>query len=1145
MKPISLKLSGLQSYREMQEIDFTMLCDTGLFGIFGPTGSGKSTILDAITLAMYGKVGRAYGGTQGIMNHSENSLFVSFTFELSSASGSARYRVERRFKRQNELSVSNTISRFIEITAAEDIVLADKLADVTRCVEDKIGLKMDDFTRAVVLPQGKFAEFLSLKGVDRRQMLQRLFHLEKYGDILGQKLARRVKETAQKLKELSAEQQGLGHASEEAVHEADHALKASVLLAETRRASLGEAEKKEAEYTKIRDLAKERDQRSGQLSALREQDEAISKLEAKLASSAAAEAIRPTLASWKESLQLAIEREAAAARARETAVTASALALNAAKALEAAVANLTVEEPSLLVRMDQLEQARLLQGECQLLLEEMKELRISQENSEQRKQVILTEIQKDELLLVKAQERQRELERLLQECEVKASERHQIQIALEQGKDIQRIREQLAIAQAEEIDLREKMDQATRNIQQISLEEVHTREKGCNLAELAMEVVGQLCELERKLVQYIDAATLVESELRQSWKEREQNIWVSRLKEQLIDNEPCLVCGSTHHSIDPAHRPEIMNNLDVPKELDEWTELLISMKEMKFSLSRNIEISHAVIEQLSDVFAENNGYNTQTDLLQKEIAVTLDDKHQEILDAAKMKETVEQLADQYNLLKERLTSLQQEVRPVVSLWNDIQSRMASIRAEAAGAKALAEQAAERIRIQNQEAAAKEQQWRQQYPDFTPESAIERQQQIAERDQKADEIKQRLALSVPFIEEKNTTLSKLNQDLIQLDKDLLQWQVQEQGKQSLYQEKQSRLSAWIGNEESVDKLWQETSDRLMSLRKNVEDSRHRQAAAVANSSEATQADALASQAAQAAREQEQQWQERWSIALAASPFDNEAEAAEAFVESELANEYALAVKNHRAREHELEISLRELDDKLAGRIVTEEEWEVSRLVLMTAKEQYEEALQLKARTERDLEDLITRHTRWKLLEQQRVSLAHEADLLGKLQSSLRGNAFVEYVAEEQLLHVSHAASQRLRHLTKQRYSLEIDSGGGFVISDDANGGVKRPVATLSGGETFLTSLALALALSAQIQLRGQYPLQFFFLDEGFGTLDPELLDTVITSLEHLHHDHLSVGIISHVAELRSRLARKLVVIPAESGGEGSKIVVETL
>jgi exonuclease SbcC len=122
---------------------------------------------------------------------------------------------------------------------------------------------------------------------------------------------------------------------------------------------------------------------------------------------------------------------------------------------------------------------------------------------------------------------------------------------------------------------------------------------------------------------------------------------------------------------------------------------------------------------------------------------------------------------------------------------------------------------------------------------------------------------------------------------------------------------------------------------------------------------------------------------------------------------------------------------------------------------------------------------------------------------------------------------------------------VDSSGGFVIRDDANGGVRRPVSTLSGGETFLTSLALALALSAQIQLSGQYPLEFFFLDEGFGTLDPELLETVVEALEKLHIDSLTVGIISHVPELKSRLPRKLIVESAEPGGRGSRVYMEGL
>src|SRR5690606_35793701 len=127
----------------------------------------------------------------------------------------------------------------------------------------------------------------------------------------------------------------------------------------------------------------------------------------------------------------------------------------------------------------------------------------------------------------------------------------------------------------------------------------------------------------------------------------------------------------------------------------------------------------------------------------------------------------------------------------------------------------------------------------------------------------------------------------------------------------------------------------------------------------------------------------------------------------------------------------------------------------------------------------------------------------------------------------------------------RYAIEVDSAGGFIIRDDANGGVRRPVGTLSGGETFLTSLSLALALSAQIQLRGKYPLEFFFLDEGFGTLDPDLLETVVAALEKLHMDRLTVGVISHVPELRARLPRRLIVQGANVSGGGSTVLMESL
>lgn len=93
----------------------------------------------------------------------------------------------------------------------EQIVLADKANEVNRKIEELLGLTIDDFTRAVVLPQGKFAEFLSLKGAERRQMLQRLFNLEQYGTGSSKTKETGANSSVQK-NEMLAEQAGLGDA---------------------------------------------------------------------------------------------------------------------------------------------------------------------------------------------------------------------------------------------------------------------------------------------------------------------------------------------------------------------------------------------------------------------------------------------------------------------------------------------------------------------------------------------------------------------------------------------------------------------------------------------------------------------------------------------------------------------------------------------------------------------------------------------------------------------------------------------------------------------------------------------------------------------------------------------------------------------
>ena len=178
-------------------------------------------------------------------------------------------------------------------------------------------------------------------------------------------------------------------------------------------------------------------------------------------------------------------------------------------------------------------------------------------------------------------------------------------------------------------------------------------------------------------------------------------------------------------------------------------------------------------------------------------------------------------------------------------------------------------------------------------------------------------------------------------------------------------------------------------------------------------------------------------------------------------------------------------------------------------------------------------------RRRALEKERAALQRTFSNVEKLRDLLRGNRFVEFVAGEYLADISDSATELLLKLTNGRYYILYDQG--FFVGDNFNGGERRSVNTLSGGETFLVSLSLALSLSAAIYAKSLRPIEFFFLDEGFGTLDEKLIDTVMDSLEKLKNKHFAIGLISHVEELKHRIDNKIVVTAAsESVGSTIKI-----
>ena len=165
-----------------------------------------------------------------------------------------------------------------------------------------------------------------------------------------------------------------------------------------------------------------------------------------------------------------------------------------------------------------------------------------------------------------------------------------------------------------------------------------------------------------------------------------------------------------------------------------------------------------------------------------------------------------------------------------------------------------------------------------------------------------------------------------------------------------------------------------------------------------------------------------------------------------------------------------------------------------------------------------------------LQQTRAGLDEDADVAKLLGQLLRADRFPEWLVAEALGVLTVDASEILRQLTGDQFSLAVGEKE-FVVIDHANADERRPARTLSGGETFQASLALALALSQQIRnlaAEGAPRLDAIFLDEGFGTLDPETLDVVAATIENLGQSGRMVGLVTHVSELAARVPVRFVV-----------------
>lgn len=1127
MKPIKLAIKGLHSFRDEQVIDFGRLCGSGVFGIFGPTGSGKSSILDAMTLALYGKVERASNNTHGILNHAEDQLSVSFTFALQSTLDKS-YKVERVFKRVDKTKVKTSLCRLIEIGTVQT-VLADKAIEVNRQIESLLGLTIDDFTRAVVLPQGKFAEFLSLKGAERRQMLQRLFNLEQYGDRFMQALRTRAAETLSKKNEMLAELAGLGDASREKLAQAETNLAQADENLLKRKLEREEAGMTHLKNQEIWMLQKERDGCLAEQTKLYENQEYIERKKEKLLLSLTAEALKPyadaSLESQKKYDEAGRRLQEAERiyKQRKEEYTAS------QQEEEAFFSYKRKKEPELLqireklVHGIQVEQALSAEKQKEASLETQK-LQKDQEVSELQEQ-----LKKETALLDRAQKKQNDLKKELATFTVSSEERKQCQEAGQLAYQIARITEHHDKETARKLEADESVKKTQRLADEEQKEKKWLEERIQQAFGTLIELYEITCESEIRLSHTVHEAQHQLRQLSERREEAKMEAFADELRKKLQDGEACPVCGSIHHEQKPEHHSSVPE-YPFEEEMAGLEKVISGAKPLSDEfLSTKIKLEEQADYLLREApFIKETGNQTQEAAAAAESAPSPEQLEEMAWDWRKLKQDIQES-------KEKTSYLLKKYKETAKAYEQL---LEKLEYEAKESERMGAFAAE-LKASITQASSE---FSDRFENAKVSQVAEWQRAIEEKDKASEALAKRIETSVQFLQEKEEARARLSDRIQMLEREKWDLHYSLEHLRKSIAEKQQELSSFSqasGLHQQLEKATSELEQMTAKEKKLAE-----QKSTLLNGLTQAETDYKGSQSyLQDARKGMKKAEEAWKEKAAESPFADWQQIKEYFLTQEDTVFLKKEVEAFEDQKKQCAANLKRIETLLKGRSLTEDEWQKTAAAKKDADNSYDLAMEERGAYHKILMELKGRHERYSFLEDQLNKLQVHIDRLGKMQAVFKGNSFVEFLAEKQLESVSRDASTRLSNLTRQRYAIEVDSEGGFVMRDDANGGYKRPVSSLSGGETFLTSLALALSLSAQIQLRGEYPLQFFFLDEGFGTLDQELLDTVITALEKLQSDNLSVGVISHVQELRERLHRKLIVHPSEPGGRGTEVVIE--
>ena len=1026
MKPISLTIEAFGPYRDSVTLDFSALQDHSMFLISGPTGAGKTSILDAMVYALYGEPSGEVRKTDAIRSdfaEPERMTRVDFSFAI----GEAQYRVERlpkqwvAKKRGTGMREQNASATVYEMKDGEWKVIATSAAAIRDTIQQIIGFRKDQFLQVVLLPQGEFRKLLVASTSEREELLHTLFRTElyrklqdalkaAYDDAKAGVEANLTKQatliqsiphdedtpvlTAQHVRELLAKREPY---RDELVVKRDEAVAEVEQFNALRKewAVYNQAQQSLTEATSTLDLVKARE---GDRSSLRKKVQFLTSLTPSYElykqfsdKQYVLKTLETALSEAKKSVEMASQHESKCIEAHEVLVS----------QVETIQAKRTT--------LAQLKQQSEKFDELALLNQELTTLKSHLETQDREKSDVALQAQHKLVA---------DLEATLVEA------RKQFQVNSKALESIPRIQEQLSqlqryselIAQKEKI--QNDIDAEDRDLVAID-ESVKT-------SKVQLERLEHLMAEGRAF----------------------------ELVHLVVDNKPCPVCGSTEHP-QLASKPElyptkeeieaarVMRDGALQKQASEIGQketLVIRLHE----LDEDIKDQVSKLKSSIDGFSEDTFESIQQDLLSHiKRLITLRSNTEQL------SKTIATNEDELSGAKEKLEKLETDHKELLESLHDLEIQISSVQA------------------------------------------------------KIDALSKILP---------TTDLDAWHKQMESLETEINAYDEQVKVCQTNLEAAREQLNAKRGRLETLSAQVQEETNNLDVTYKEY--------------TKSLQFTSLS----------EDDFVEVLGDYKALDTFRTELHALdEAFNKAQAVYDAALKVVKS----------------------IVEPSTTVSDEVYDAAVERRDTLVGNLAAWDKE-----TKHIETTLASLEELDLAmgearNEVEFLSRLNDLANGGeqgfknvTFERYVLGAILDEVVYAANLRLQNMSRSRYSLERSdyTGGGRgkqgldLAVMDAFTGQSRPANTLSGGETFLASMALALGLADVIQsYAGGIHMDTMFIDEGFGTLDPDTLELAMETLVQLQSSGRLIGMISHVPELKTRIPAHLEVTRGDDGSTAKFVI----